>query len=164
MGDYEKAHTKILDQAWREMMDKCPPTYCPEKPKNLTRLLPVMATAKRLGVDLLPHQKCMVAAITEMANPRYPKGRLRYSENLIVMSRQSGKSATLLALSTERLLTQKRNRQLWAAQKIESAIHQIEQDTWHVFKTQELRTNTLSASKEQMVRLLNATVQVLLSS
>ena len=123
-------HDRILNDAWAQMMRVCPPEDHPEQPKNNTRLLDVLLTAKRLGIVLLPHQISMVASVTELLDDDDPDGRLRYGESLILMARQSGKSATLLSLTAERLLTQQGYRGLWASQRIESAIQQIEQDTW----------------------------------
>ena len=115
------------------MMEVCPPTACPPKPVNETRLLQVMVIAEKVGIELMPHQICMVASITELADGT-KTGELRRKETLLLFARQSGKSATLMLLVLERLLTSRHARWLWGAQRLASAIDQVEQETWPVLQ------------------------------
>ena len=124
---YKAAHDAVLDEAWAEMMRVCPPLHHPPKPTLPTRILPLIAHARKIGTPLLPHQICILATITEAEAPNKPK---RYSETLVMMGRQSGKSALLIALTTERIMNADNLRVLWGAQALDSAKEQFRQSCW----------------------------------
>ena len=128
---FKAAHDAVLDAAWEEMMDLCPPKFHPPKPVLPTRLLSLLAHAEMIGTPLLPHQVCIVAAATEGEGLGFPK---RYKETLVVMGRQSGKSATLIALTTERVMNDDDRRVLWCAQGLDSAKEQFLQKCWKVLE------------------------------
>ena len=123
-------HDRLLDVAWSTMMRVCPPVDCPPKPTNATRILEIMALSRALGWELLPHQVCIVATITEVADDEHPGGPKKYLETALSMARQSGKSASLIAVSADRLLQRVRTRMTWCAQVLESAVTQVTQDFW----------------------------------
>ena len=125
-----RAHDEIIGEAWASMLEVCPPKRCPPKPTNVTRVMRVIAVADSLGMELMPHQICVVATLTEAADDSEPDGRRKYQEALVMMARQSGKSAALQVLACERVLATPYQRWLWGAQRLESAILQIEQETW----------------------------------
>ena len=135
-----KAHDEIIDEAWQQMMDACPPSRHPPKPTNQTRVLRVIAVAEQLGLALMPHQICIAASLTEAADDAKPLGALKRKEALIMMARQSGKSAVLQVLACERVLATPYQRWLWGAQRLESAILQIEQETWPTIQERGLDT------------------------
>ena len=89
-----------------------------------------MALSRALGWELLPHQVCIVATITEVADDDNPGGPKKYLETALSMARQSGKSASLIAVSADRLLQRVRTRMTWCAQVLESAVTQVTQDFW----------------------------------
>ena len=152
-----EAHDAIIEDAWRTMMAKCPPRHCPPKPTNQTRLLAVMAAADLMAMELLPHQICIAATLTEALSDDNVAGPVKYREALIMFSRQSGKSAVLQALIAERILAARFQRWAWAAQRLEAAILQIEQKTWPTIKRLGLASHTAAPNSYRVINVgLNA--------
>lgn len=123
-------HDKLLDAAWAKTMRECPPTSHPPKPVNETRLLQCVGLSRSLGYELLPHQMCIIASATEIAEPNNVGGELRFPEIFLYFGRQSGKSSSLIVLVLDRLLLRQRSRIIWGAQQLSSANEQVEQDCW----------------------------------
>ena len=121
-------HDVILGAAWDACMRTCPPKYHPARPTNQTRLLEIMTLTRMLGYELLPHQLAIVATATEVADDGWVGGPLRIQEMLLSFGRQSGKSASLVALAADRLLLRSRSRVVWAAQLQRSALSQVKQE------------------------------------
>ena len=122
-------HKHILDKSWDQMMEVCPPKHHPPKPTNQTRMLEVLAVSAILEVPLMPHQVCMAAALTELEDNDKPEGRLRYSETLVLMPRQSGKSTVIQMVCLERIMSRSNQKLIWCSQKIDASITQFEQKT-----------------------------------
>jgi phage terminase large subunit-like protein len=93
------------------MSSGCEPRWASPRTRRRTLGPRVTATARTIGLDLLPWQKFVLSVALEQA-----RGRPAYRDVLVSVPRQSGKSTLLLALITWRLTEFPGSRILYGAQ------------------------------------------------
>jgi phage terminase large subunit-like protein len=106
-------------------MDGCAPRWATPRTRRRTLAAEVAATARQLGLNLLPWQRLVLATALERAGRRPA-----YRDVLVSVPRQSGKSSLALSLIIWRLLSEPDQLVLYSAQNRVAARRKL-LHTWY---------------------------------